>query len=280
PGYVRAYANFRRNPTRRAPPLPRQFRFAHFAVYERGELLWGFTQHFPPADFRAGTDRPDVVLGSSQFHRSEDGLLTLRLRGNPSRDQTLAGELQFRPVMPHPPLEKSLAEGNHHHWVIANPLCEVSGVIELFGGEIGKPRVIEFGGRGYHDHQYGDRPLADLNRWMRGRALMDEGAIAFQLIGDGHALVEADEGGIREITSPGFESEWSHYGSFRLAFPTRLKMGDAMELSRPRIIGASGMALRVMYEMQSCGRSAKAFCEIAYPNRLGWIGAGRLMKWF
>jgi hypothetical protein len=279
PGYARAYARFRKNPTHCAPPWPRQFRFAHFAVYERGELLWGFTHPYPPADFRARTDRPDLVLGSSQLHQMDDGSLILRLRGNPSRDQTLAGELQFRPVLSHPPFEKGLTQGDHYRWVIANPLCEVSGVIELFGGEIGKPRVIEFGGRGYHDHQYGTRPMTDAKHWMRGRALMDEGVMAFQIVDAGHALIEADEAGVREIEIAGVESEWSHFGSLRVRFPKRVRMGQELELSRPRVVGASGMALRVMYEMQSRGRSGKAFCEIACPNRLGWIGIGRMMKW-
>src|SRR4249920_3011226 len=36
PKYLRAYAWYRRFPTRIAPPLPRWFRCAYFVVYERG----------------------------------------------------------------------------------------------------------------------------------------------------------------------------------------------------------------------------------------------------
>src|SRR5687767_5497676 len=38
PGYLRAYARFRRRPTRVPPPVPRGYAFACFALYRGGRL--------------------------------------------------------------------------------------------------------------------------------------------------------------------------------------------------------------------------------------------------
>ena len=106
PGYLRAYSWYQRFPTRVSPPLPRWFRCAYFAVYEHGRIVSQFMRQFPAADFVARNDRPDVVLGSNQFHRADDGTLNLRLRASPWKltwrgprqltSQTLAGEFLFR----------------------------------------------------------------------------------------------------------------------------------------------------------------------------------------
>ena len=44
-----------------------------------GKILAQFMRQYPAADFRRTADRPDVVMGTNQFHRADDGSLNLRL---------------------------------------------------------------------------------------------------------------------------------------------------------------------------------------------------------
>jgi carotenoid 1,2-hydratase len=300
PGYLRAYARYFRNPTRTAPPLPSQYRCAYFVVYERGKILSQFMCQYPHADFRARTDRPDVVLGSNQFHLADDGSLNLRMRGRPwvltwhgpkhLTSQTLAGEFLFKPRFAHAPMERTFLSrqmtGADHHWVIANPLCDVSGVIELFDAEVGKPKVIEFSGRGYHDHNYGTGPLGPgLKRWIWGRVLMNDRVSTFHFarprdaaLADEVHLVHGDAGGTREIAVAKVDADWSRRNALGLAYPAHMKLDDALELHNPRLIDSSPFYLRMIYEATCAGSNGTAFCEVAYPHRLRVPILGRMIE--
>jgi carotenoid 1,2-hydratase len=297
PAYLRAYSWYRRFPTHVAPPLPRWYRCAYFVIYERGQIVSQFMRQFQAADLVARSDRPDVMLGTNHFHRADDGTLSLRLRATPWKltwlgpqqqaAQTLAGEFQFRPRLSHPPTERTFLSrqitGADHHWVIADPLCDVTGIVDWFDAESGQRRTIDFNGRGYHDHNYGTGPLGPgLKHWMWGRVLSEDRVQTFnfaqpadaRLLDEVH-LIESDSTGTLEVPISHADSDWSRKTRLKLAYPDHLRLDDRLELRNPRVIDSSPFYLRVMYDS---GTQGKAFCEIAYPHRLTWPVLGRMIE--
>jgi len=55
-------------------------------------------------------------------------------------------------------------------------------------------------------------------------------------------------------------------------------LGDALELSNPRLIDSSPFYLRMIFDASCRGRPAQAFCEVAYPHRLRWPILGRMIE--
>ena len=66
--------------------------------------------------------------------------------------------------------------------------------------------------------------------------------------------------------------------ALRLAYPNRLRMGEAMELRNPRLIDSSPFYLRLIYDATCRGKQGSAFCEVAYPHRLRWPILGRMIE--
>lgn len=301
PGYLRAYARYDRSPTRHAPPLPREFPCVYFVLYEKGAIRAQFMTQFAPADFRAGRDRPEVTIGPNRFDVSADGILRLRLRGTPWKltwqgpklleEQTLSAELSFTPVFRHEPVERTFLSRQmtkaEHQWVIANPRCAVSGEIVLFGAaQDGQPQTISFSGKGYHDHNYGTAPIGrGLARWIWGRVLLDRRAVTFHFaracdksLPDEVHLVDATSEGIDEVTVSRAQADWSGRTPLLLRYPKRLSFDSSLVLERPRVVDSSPFYLRLMYDAAVDGEVGTAFCEVAYPHRLGWPVLGRMIE--
>jgi carotenoid 1,2-hydratase len=295
PKYLRDYAWYRWFPTHIAPPLPRWFRCAYFVVYERGRILSQFMRQYPSSEFEAQTDRPGVVLGSNQFHLDADSRLRLRLRGTPWKltwqgpqhltSQMLAAEFAFTPKFVHPPMERIFLSrqmtGAEHHWVIANPLCDVSGVIEIFDASTGRPKVIDFSGRGYHDHNYGTGPIGPgLARWTWGRVFSDDSVTVFhhaeprnrELQAETH-VVTADASGVRE-TIASVDIQWRRK-VLGLPYPEQIRIGDRFNLVDPRIVDRAPFYHRLTHRTN---RSHTSFTEVAYPHRLRWPVLGRMIE--
>jgi len=294
PGYLRAYDRYRYRLTRHAPPIPSQFPCAYLVVYEKGRLISQLMSQYPAEEFCASADFPSVQIGPNQF-RTEEGLLRVQMMGIPwhltlfgpkrSPDEQLKVDLRFTPEFNHSPHERTFLSqrlsGTEHHWVIANPLCQVEGHIEMPD----RP-PIQFRGRGYHDHNYGLGPLGPgLRRWMWGRVLLEDAAVMFHFAvpqapgssPESH-LVEANRDGIEETASVLAHMDWSRHTDLGLQYPDRARFGDRLELCKPRLIDAQPFYLRLMYEARSAGRSGSAFCEVAYPNRLKWPIVGRMIE--
>jgi carotenoid 1,2-hydratase len=293
PGYLRAYWRYRRRPTRVAPPLPAQFPCAYFVVYERGRIAHQFMTQYPSSAFVARSDAPQVAVGPNTM--TPDGAaLRLKLTGTPWKltfhgpvlleDQTLEAEFAFRPHLSAPPQQRTFLSrqlsGADHHWVIANPLCDVTGTIRCVG------QAIEFRGRGYHDHNYGTAPLgAGLKRWIWGRVLFDDLACTFHFarprdrgLADEVHLIEADATGVREVPIAAVEGDWSRRTAGLLCYPPQLRFENALWLSNGRVIDSSPFYLRLMYDARHDDRHGRAFCEIAYPHRLRWPVLGRMIE--
>jgi carotenoid 1,2-hydratase len=307
PAYLRRYARYRRNPTRHRPPLPGEYPYAYFGVYEEGRVLARFLSQVQPGEFSASVERPDVRMGSNGFTTDADGTLRLRLDGPTRRPawrggarrpdgRRLTGEFEFLPLLAGSPRERDRfprsPSGAGHRWVIANPLCNVKGTVRLkpegFGAESknGSPgRTIEFAGRGYHDHQFGTGPIAlNLRQWVSGRVLTDRSILSFHIVrprdpalSDEAELVEADGVGVRDVTTTCLV-DWERRGLAGLTYPARIIFGDRLRLSNPRVLGTDGCHGRVSYDAQLDGGTTAAFCDVFQPRRLAWSGSGKPVR--
>jgi carotenoid 1,2-hydratase len=293
PGYLRADARYRRRPTRVKPAVPADYPCAYFVVYRGGRIWRQFMTQFPPGSLKASTQRPEVTVGPNSLRLDGDDR-HLSMSGTPWRvtgrgpqllaDETLTAELTFTPTLAHPPLERIFLSramtGADHHWVIANPLCSVSGTITCAG------ESLRFAGRGYHDHNYGTGPLGPgLKRWIWGRVLLDDQVTTFHYarpldarLPDEVHLVQADASGVAEVVVQRVEADWSRKTALRLAYPQQVRFDDTLTLTRPRVVDPSPFYLRLIYDAQVGGRSGQAFCEIAYPHRLRWPILGRMIE--
>jgi carotenoid 1,2-hydratase len=293
PGYLRKHFAYLRRPARRRPALPSEFPCAYFVLYEGGKIRAQFMTQYAPEQFVAARETTAVRIGPNTLSHGLDGL-SLQLAGTPwvltargpqlLSDQTLAADLSFTPAHLHPPMERIFLSremtGAEHHWVIANPICSVSGEINLNGEK------IVFNGRGYHDHNYGTGPLGPgLKRWIWGRLLCEESVFTFHyaiprdpsLPAEIH-LVEANVDGIRDTQVRCASAAWDRRTILNLAYPSSLAFDDVLQLTSPRVIDSSPFYLRLIYDAAGRGKKGIAFCEVAYPHRLRYPILGRMIE--
>jgi carotenoid 1,2-hydratase len=289
PGYLREYFRYLRRPTRKAPPVASDYAGAYFAVYEKGRLAHQFVTQVMPEAFSASGERVEVTAGQSRL-RSDGGVLRLGMAGTGPRsvgDPKLSATLEFRPELSHPPVERVSPSrrmtGAEHHWVIANPMCRVSGSIEVRrGAEV--VRSLSINGRGYHDHNYGTAPPGPgLRRWMRGRMIADGRVWTFHLVegwqgGQEVHLVMGDDQGMREVTLGGAAAATWDRSSRLLKYPSQVALGDELVLERPRLVDGASYDMRLIYEARGRGATGTAFCEVSYPHRLRWPMLGRMIE--
>lgn len=334
PGYLRQYFRYLARPTKEVPPVAGDFPCAYFVLYQGGKIAHQFMTQYRPDQFRAAIDRPSVTVGPNRFERDEEGLLRLSMSGTPWKltargpqtlvGQTLSAEMTFAPrgepasggerdayssrgreasVTEHTFLSRAMT-GADHHWVLANPLCDVRATIRLEIPPLAvSPRnktVIDppldppvptvttynFTGVGYHDHNYGTGPLGPgLRRWIWGRAIFDDRVLTFHhavprdaaLPVETH-LLEATPDGTRELSVKLVTADWSGYTATLLTCPAEMSFDDTLVLTEPRVIDSAPFYLRLQYTATHGGRSTKAFCEVAYPHRLRWPVLGRMIE--
>lgn len=293
PGYLREYFRYRRRPTRVRPPVASDYPCAYFVVY-RGGRIWGqFMTQCTPSSFSASDQKVEVAIGPNQLS-SGDGGIRLKLEGAPWKltwrgprlleGVKLEGEFSFKPCFDHSPQERTFfskqMSGAEHHWVVANPLCDVSGSFAM-GGE-----RIAFQGRGYHDHNYGTGPIGPgLKRWAWGRAILNDRVYTFhfarptdrRLADEGHLLV-GDQTGLREVPVTKAAVDWSRRNGTLLSFPAEIVFDDYLKLTAPRLVDSSPFYMRMIYTAQAGGEQGTAFCEVAYPHRLRWPVLGRMIE--
>ncbi len=294
PGYLRRHARYLRNPTKRLPALAAEYPCAYLVVYRDGRIWRQFMTQYPAGEFEASSDSPMVRVGPNRL-RPEGGDLKLELTGSPWRvtgrgpklieGETLSASLTFRPTIDHTPVERTFLSrrmtGADHKWILANPLCGVTGEIRC-GGE-----TIALSGRGYHDHNYGTGPLGPgLKRWMWGRVLLDDRMMTFHFVqpregrlGDEAHLVEVDGAGAREHEDARVMADWSGRTGLGLRYPRAMEFSaGGLTLSNPRVVDPSPFYLRLVYDAQWGASRGEAMCEIAYPHRLRWPVLGRMIE--
>ena len=299
PAYLRAYGKFRRSPTRNAPPLPAEFPCVYFVLYRRSQIVGQFMSQQRSEEYSAADDRVDVSIGLNRLTSSPSGELDLHLKGVPwtltgrgpvtHETQRLLADFRFSPRFTHEPMQRRFFSrswsGADHQWVIANPLCDVTGEVEIYDVPTKKETKFRFTGRGYHDHNYGTGPIGPgLKRWMWGRVLMNDHALMFHFAqpknsaqADDVHMIEAEALGLREVAVDRFHADWSRKTSTLLRYPAWVEAGP-LQLANPRVIDASPFYLRLVYDASVRGVTAQAFCEIAYPHRLRWPILGRMIE--
>jgi hypothetical protein len=278
--YRSRYSAFIRNPTRNEPPVPADFPSVQFAVYEKGRLVASFLEKLSRDQFAASDSEADVRAGANRVLVGAGGTLALTLLGgstpsaNSGKTAPLAADLWFAPRLKSPPAESAVFSrewsGADHRWIIANPLCDVSGTIRIANpGEA--PREIRFAGRGHHDHRYGSGPLGGgSQRWMWGRILGEDQAHFFQLANPrdkAHApefrLIVADPAGIREVKRDASPSPaWSRKASGSIAYPDTIDLGQGWWLRSPTVVDSSATGAWIVYETSNLGRRGTGFCEV------------------
>ncbi|HRK30201.1 MAG TPA: hypothetical protein PLD59_03905 [Tepidisphaeraceae bacterium] len=301
PGYLRALKKFRSRPTRRLPPLPGDFPCAYFVVYEQGRIAHQFMLQYPRGELRASCDRLDVALGPNTIVAQPDGSIRICVRGVPWQltwqgpkrleGQTLTGEFVFRPRLQHAAVERTFLSramtGAEHRWVLANPLCEVTGSYRVFTADAPGAAVgVNFSGLGYHDHNYGTGPLGPgLRRWIWGRAVFDDCVFTFhyakprdRTLADETHLVRGDGAGLAELQVRRVDCDWGAVSPMLLRYPKQLVFNATMRLHSPRLIDSAPFYMRLMYQAECQGRRGSAFCEVAYPSRLRWPILGRMIE--
>jgi len=273
PGYLRAYAHYRRWPTRIAPPLPRDYRCVRFALYRAGKIVARFQSRHDPAEFSASPAATEISIGSNHILAQPDGSLHVSLRGVTRAMQQVSAQLQFRP-RPNIPVSAEQRIG-HQHWVVAQPLCDVEGTVNVFSPSApATPEVTMFQGVGGHDHSFGTRPFGDdAARWMFGRVLMADRAVPF------HIAWPSDEAAQPEVrlidTTSAVETPHIECIGWRstprlLRYPLHVKFGDRIQLRNPQLIESATVSASVVYDATVDTSTGPARCELVSPQRLRW----------
>jgi hypothetical protein len=280
PDYVRAYARYRRRPTRVPPPLPREHPCLYFALFEKGRIVHEHFTEYPADALVARHDRPEVALAQNSFSTEGSKLkLDLRHVATTGAGQVQA-EFRFEPRLACAPQERQLFPARAHDrspehiWIIANPLCDVTGTIRC------ADRAIEFRGLGYHDHHFGTAtPATALRSWFRGRVLFDDAAYAFHIVvphdralPNRARLVEVRaSSGVVDVAVQRVEATWSGLTRRLLRYPLALRFeNELLHLSSPRLMRTSCVRAHLTCAAQVGRRNGRALCELIYPRRLMW----------
>jgi len=156
-------------------PSPIDYAGFSFQLYENGKESINF-----------------IKEGGRELFASEDGGVGIRFEGNrfvydplrdeyrltidfsfPARDRSVHASFTFRPLHR---FDYRLGSALHdsvdfrHHWVLSVPKAEVLGVLDIQSPSSDKRKVVNFRGRGYHDHNLGTVPMYEsIDRWYWGR---------------------------------------------------------------------------------------------------------------
>jgi carotenoid 1,2-hydratase len=153
--YRRAYARYRRRPTRVTPPGPRDFPAAGLVVMDKGRELYRAEIPYPAGAFSASADGSEINIGEQSMRRDRTGVIRLAMVSYVFMDLT------FRPLQPGPPELQQIdsPQRSTTHFHVVNR-CEyaVSGSLRGLEANVGRG-LINFDGRGRHDHFYGTGPI-------------------------------------------------------------------------------------------------------------------------
>jgi hypothetical protein len=267
--YARAYARYRKRPTRVPPPLPKDFSAVTFALYQKDRQPVRFiTRGTPPGEVNISSDGSRVRVGASHATRAgERGAIQLNLRGM-NDGRTIAANFTFRPLI-RAEVESEVIErlpgAGLHRWNPSDPMCDVDGEIAIFDGSGAPPFTIPFAGSGQHQHRYGTRPMAAASPdWLIGRALLEHRVVAFVCAGGHPATVLTALEGAPAETSRLEMPETSRIGGAARQHPDRIELADVV-LEYPQVVGTSDYERVLLYAAKSTDQRGTALCRLIHP---------------
>ena len=278
-------------------------------VYQNHRRIAQFLNMFPPRSFQANTETPEFRVGPNRVTIRADGSFGVVVRGypyefthgrpQPRLNQVITAELSFSPafgsVQHVRPFRPQGPDGATHNWVVAAPLCQVTGRVQRLAepqSDVLLDMPIE--AQGYHDHAFGQGSLAmGMKRQSWGRALGPGWTAAWQQVQpskelknplrvDGLMLFESPRGPM-VIESPTIRNDHFRTTRFLLRYPARTTMhgsdahGNSVELvlrnqsvveSSPFHARLAGeISLMVLGKRQYAGPSLTTIVEL---HRLHW----------
>lgn len=145
---------------------PKQHTAFYFCLYKNNKLLAYVLSEYSEKHFFAALDQTKVIIGNNILVHSSDKGFSIKIDDLALWGRKIKGEVCFQPEF-FPKID--WLTGEHEHvWNCVAPRCKVNGELTITG--LVKKRKIKFFGIGYHDHNYGNRPMHhDISRWHWGR---------------------------------------------------------------------------------------------------------------
>jgi hypothetical protein len=265
PKYLREEARFYRSGSHPRLKNVRDESLASFypavaiSLFQGGRRIAHAVNVYPPGSFRGEQGSPEIAIGPNRITLRQDGTFGLQMRAYPTDrsitgpkarlDQMMFAELTFRPKLPgvqHSQLLRpNMEDGARHTWVIAAPLCEVTGRIQqvnLRDDTLALDLPVQ--ADGFHDHIFGGSGICRrIKRIIRGHAVGSDWAIAWNhSVGnrcdgqtDSICLFETDAQPLI-IPHPQVETIQRNTSHFLVPYPAHISMhgsdlrGNAIEL--------------------------------------------------
>jgi len=156
-------------------PNPLEHTALSFHFYQDGTEVINFIKEGGSHLFKSSTEKPYAKFEKNDFFYDENEhsyVLTLDFE-MPSRKKSVKAEVRFRvcPVQPVENISDYSAGESNHSWLLAAPKADVFGRFEIYDGVKNRLAMVDFKGKGYHDHNYGTIPInTDIENWYWGRA--------------------------------------------------------------------------------------------------------------
>lgn len=266
PAYGVATLKWLRDPARRPPPWPRDHCAIGLSWYRDGKTLAYALNAFRRDAFRCQVDPFQVEVAGCRLLRDE-GVYRLGV-DTPAVDgrHRIVADLEFRPAGGTVPFERDLGGTDYPHvWMLAAADNRVAGSVRVIGPA---PAVVEFRGRGYHDHNAGAEEISrSIRRWRWGRVHHgDRTEIYYQSephVGGPHALhiVCRDGAPVQTNDRPDFGFKSLRRNRFGIRHDRRLRLGDGLERRCGRPVDDGPFYLRWLAEYESGGRRDLGFSE-------------------
>ncbi|MDX1587235.1 MAG: hypothetical protein R3222_10835 [Balneolaceae bacterium] len=186
--FSRRYVRYLEGNNGSVKPLPSNFPAISISVYRQGvPIYYSFTE-YEPEKALFGSEVPNLKIGRhSMIGQAEQNNGASRYHVHleeelPSGDAIYA-DLTFKGdsiEMPagHSETNETEAPGQGHLWNLVQPRAEVTGTINLTGGE-----RIAFQGTGYHDHNTGYEPMKEeFVDWYWGRYHFPESTLVYYVM--------------------------------------------------------------------------------------------------
>ena len=187
PYYLSHYEDWKAR--RRADsPSPVDYAGFSFQLYKDGREIINFIKEGPRELFAAEDGGIGVRFEGNRFVYDplrDEYRLTIDF-AFPARDKSVHASFSFRPQHRFDyRLDTAVHDGVdfRHQWVLSVPKAEVLGVLDIKSLASGKREVLQFRGRGYHDHNLGIVPMYEsIDRWYWGRVFSEHYDLIYYVV--------------------------------------------------------------------------------------------------